>query len=102
MRPTVESNPNQAELNPNQAPRPCPNFARIPPQPPTNLTPLHISARVKMSVEMVDGIRVIKLQDEGTDHKAKAEDMRTVAYLFQLLSGGQQLRDGTVFERQVL
>ena len=55
-----------------------------------------------MSVEMVDGIRVIKLKDSDEGAREKADDMRTMAHLWQLLSGGHALRDGTVFERDVL
>ena len=55
-----------------------------------------------MSVEMVDGIRVIKLKDSEAGAQEKADDMRTLAYLFQLLSGGHAARDAAVFERHVL
>jgi hypothetical protein len=56
-----------------------------------------------MKVEMVDGVKVIKLQDSTMPgESSKAEEMLTVAYLWQLLSGGHALKDGTVFERHVL
>lgn len=59
-----------------------------------------------MTVEIVDGIKVLKLQDDDAARaearKAMADDMRTLAHLFSLLSGGHGMRDGTVFERRVL
>ena len=56
-----------------------------------------------MSVEMQDGIRVIKLHDSELDGAAqRANDMLTMAYLWQLLSGGHTLRDQSVFSRNIL
>lgn len=57
-----------------------------------------------MTVEVVNGEKVIKLKDSTLDGGAaeKANDMLTMAHLWQLLSGGHALKDGTVFERRVL
>jgi hypothetical protein len=56
-----------------------------------------------MSIELRDGERLLKLKDstlDGTNH-ASEQDL-TVVRLWQLLSGGQSLRDGTVGERRLL
>ncbi len=57
-----------------------------------------------MTVEVVDGVKVIKLRDSALDRPApqEAQDMLTMAYLWQLLSGGHGLKDGSIFERRVL
>lgn len=55
-----------------------------------------------MSVEIVDGIRVLKLKDGAAGAKDKADDLRTMVHLWQLLSGGDALRDTVVFERRAL
>lgn len=56
-----------------------------------------------MTVEVVDGIKVMKLRDDALAPRPAASDMLALALaqLWQLLSGGHALRDGAVFARQV-
>jgi hypothetical protein len=56
-----------------------------------------------MSIELRDGERLLKLKDSSLDgpHHAGEQDL-TVVRLWQLLSGGQSLRDGTVGDRKFL
>lgn len=54
-----------------------------------------------MTVEMIDGVRVLKLRDHGGT-RAAADDMITVAHIWRLLSGGHALRDGTPTPRRYL
>lgn len=57
-----------------------------------------------MTVEVVNGEKVMKLHDDALDAgaSARADDMLTLAYLWQLLSGGHQIKDNSVFSRRVL
>ena len=57
-----------------------------------------------MTVDVGKSEKVMKLKDSTLDGGAaeKASDMLTLAHLWQLLSGGHALKDGTVFERRVL
>ena len=57
-----------------------------------------------MTVEVVDGVKVIKLTDSALDTPPaqRANDMLTMAYLWQLLSGGHEMKDNSVFSRRVL
>ena len=57
-----------------------------------------------MSEEMVDGIKVLKLKDNILDGDigAHTDDTLTMLRLWQLLSGGEALKDSAVFERRVL
>lgn len=54
-----------------------------------------------MKVEMIDGVRVLKLRDHPGTHAAR-DDMMTVAHLWRLLSGGHALRDATPTMRHYL
>lgn len=54
-----------------------------------------------MTVEVIDGVRVLKLRDR-TGARAAADDMMTVAHIWRLLSGGHALRDATVMPRRFL
>ena len=54
-----------------------------------------------MTIETIDGIRVIKLTDKS-GHDERAQEMLTMARLWSLISGGHELRDTTVTERRVL
>lgn len=54
-----------------------------------------------MTVEMIDGIRVLKLNDR-VQHGAVADDTLTIVHIWRLLSGGQALRDTSVGPRRFL
>jgi len=54
-----------------------------------------------MTVEMIDGIRVLKLADH-VHQGAVADDTLTMVHIWRLLSGGQGLRDGSVGPRRFL
>jgi len=51
-----------------------------------------------MTVETIDGIRVLKLRDHAPT-AAAADDMLTLVHIWRLLSGGHALRDTTVASR---
>jgi len=55
-----------------------------------------------MTVETIDGVRVLKLKDRTGPHAAVADDMMTMVHLWRLLSGGHALRDTAVVARQFL
>lgn len=55
-----------------------------------------------MTIEMQDGIRVLKLKDRSGGQGARADDMLTMVHLWRLLSGGHALRDMTVGDRHFL
>jgi hypothetical protein len=56
-----------------------------------------------MSVELQDGERLLKLKDSSLDAAhGNADEGMTMVRLWQLISGGQSLRDGTVVERRFL
>lgn len=54
-----------------------------------------------MKVEMIDGMRVLRLSDRG-HRDARDDDMLTMVHLWRLLSGGHELRDGNVGPRRFL
>tara|TARA_R110002124_G_scaffold141189_1_gene305595 strand:- start:471 stop:632 length:162 start_codon:yes stop_codon:yes gene_type:complete len=45
-----------------------------------------------MKVEMVDGIRVMKLSDKG-QQRAEDRDAMTMLHIWRLLNGGHAMRD---------
>jgi hypothetical protein len=49
-----------------------------------------------MTVEYVDGVKVMKLHDCGGS-SAQADDALAVVKIWQLLTGGHAMRDGSVF-----
>jgi hypothetical protein len=54
-----------------------------------------------VTVEIIDGIRVLKLNDRA--HRgALADDTLTMVHIWRLLSGGQTLRDMSVGARRYL
>lgn len=54
-----------------------------------------------MSVEIIDGVRVLKLNDRA-QHGAAADDTLTMVHIWRLLTGAQTLRDTTVGTRRFL
>lgn len=54
-----------------------------------------------MTVEMIDGIRVLKLTDRARQGAADSDTM-TMVHLWRLLSGGHGLRDTTISPRRFL
>lgn len=54
-----------------------------------------------MTVEMIDGIRILKLNDR-TQRGAVADDTLTMVHIWRLLSGGHALRDTSVGCRRFL
>lgn len=55
-----------------------------------------------MTVEIIEGMRVLKLRDVSGDQKdALAGDM-AMFHIWRLLTGGDTLRDMTVAERRFL
>ncbi|WP_155947186.1 hypothetical protein [Pseudorhodobacter ferrugineus] len=54
-----------------------------------------------MTVEMIDGIRVMKLNDRA-QRAVMADDTLTMVHIWRLLSGGHALRDTCVGCRQFL
>jgi len=55
-----------------------------------------------MTVETIDGVRVLKLKDRTGAHSAAADDMMTMVHIWRLLSGGHALRDNSVVQRHFL
>ncbi len=54
-----------------------------------------------MSVEIIDGVRVLKLNDRA--HRgAAADDTMTMVHIWRLLTGAQTLRDTTIGPRRFL
>lgn len=54
-----------------------------------------------MTVEMIDGIRVLKLNDRAS-RGAAANDTLTMVHIWRLLSGGHALRDTSIAPRRFL
>lgn len=54
-----------------------------------------------MKIEMMDGMRVLRLSDRG-QRSEKDADMLTMVHLWRLLSGGHSLRDSNVGPRRYL
>ncbi len=54
-----------------------------------------------MIVEIVDGIRVIKLKDAGAAGADHASDIRAVAHIWMLLGGGHLARDASIYSRRL-
>lgn len=54
-----------------------------------------------MTVEIVDGLRIIKLHDKPHNGAPDADTL-TMMHLWRLLSGGHGLRDHSVFGRHYL
>lgn len=54
-----------------------------------------------MTVEVIDGIRVLKLQDDAGCTQ-RQDDARLMLHIWRLLSGGQELRDTTVGDRNLI
>lgn len=54
-----------------------------------------------MTVEMIDGIRVIKLKGGTSGALDAAQDTRTVAYIFMLLGGDHAARDTSIYSRRL-
>lgn len=54
-----------------------------------------------MTVEIIDGIRVMKLRDVPEPGQAAAPDM-AMLHLWRLLSGGHDMRDLTACNRHIL
>lgn len=56
-----------------------------------------------MKVEMIDGVRVLKLRDRsGAGTEKRADDTMTTVHIWRLLSGGHDLRDTGVGPRRFL
>jgi hypothetical protein len=55
-----------------------------------------------MTVEMIDGIRVIKLRDSASGGMDAAQDMRAVAYIHMLLGGAHGARDTAIYSRRMV
>jgi len=55
-----------------------------------------------MTVEMIDGMRVLKLRDHSRNPQPRGDDMVTMVHLWRLLSGGHALRDTTLAPRRFL
>ena len=54
-----------------------------------------------MTVEMIDGIRVLKLNDHA--YRGPADnDTLTMVHIWRLLSGGHALRDTSIAPRRFL
>jgi hypothetical protein len=54
-----------------------------------------------MSVEIIDGVRVLKL-DNRAQRGAVADDTLTMVHIWHLLTGAQSLRDATIGPRHFL
>jgi hypothetical protein len=54
-----------------------------------------------MSVEIIDGVRILKLSDRS-HHRATADDTLTMVHIWRLLTGAQSLRDTSVGPRRFL
>ncbi len=54
-----------------------------------------------MTIEMQDGLRVLKLKDHSGVAGSAVDDSLTMLHLWRLLSGGHELRDMTVCERRL-
>ena len=54
-----------------------------------------------MTMEIIDGIRVIKLKGGPSTAFDAAQDMRAVAYIFMLLGGGHAARDTSIYSRRL-
>ena len=54
-----------------------------------------------MTIEIQDGLRVLKLKDASGAHGHALDDQMTMLHLWRLLSGGHALRDMTVAERRL-
>lgn len=54
-----------------------------------------------MTVEMVDGIRVIKLKDARASGADRAADICAVAHIWMLLGGGHLARDTCIYSRRL-
>jgi hypothetical protein len=54
-----------------------------------------------MTIEIIDGIRVLKLNDRA-QRGAVADDTLTTVHIWRLLSGGHMLRDMSVGARRYL
>lgn len=52
-----------------------------------------------MTVEIIDGIRVMKLRDVAVPGQVGAQDM-AMLHIWRLLSGGHDMRDMTACDRQ--
>lgn len=55
-----------------------------------------------MTIEIQDGLRVLKLKDTSGAQGAALDDQMTMLHLWRLLSGGHEMRDMTVVERRLL
>ena len=55
-----------------------------------------------MSVEIIDGIRVLKLKDGPSMAVYAARERRAVAQIWMLLGGGQMSRDAAIYSRGLL
>lgn len=54
-----------------------------------------------MTIEMQDGLRVLKLKDHSQAYGAALDDQITMLHLWRLLSGGHEMRDTTVTDRRL-
>ena len=54
-----------------------------------------------MTVEMIDGIRVIKLKGGSGGAQDAAQDTRALAYIFMLLGGDHAARDTSIYSRRL-
>ncbi|WP_162528222.1 hypothetical protein [Gemmobacter caeruleus] len=55
-----------------------------------------------MTVELQDGIRVLKLKDSAGARGAASDDALTLLHLWRLLGGDHMLRDMTISPRRFL
>ncbi|MGO4908304.1 hypothetical protein ACEN2J_08240 [Pseudorhodobacter sp. W20_MBD10_FR17] len=54
-----------------------------------------------MYVEIIDGVRVLKLNDRA-HRRAATDDTLTTVHIWRLLTGAQSLRDNSVGPRRFL
>ena len=55
-----------------------------------------------MTVETIDGVRVLKLSDHAPELASAADDTLTLVHIWRLLSGDHTLRDTAVGSRTYL
>lgn len=55
-----------------------------------------------MTVETIDGVRVLKLHDHTPSVDSSADDTMTMVHIWRLLSGAHSLRDNGVGSRTML
>lgn len=54
-----------------------------------------------MKIEIIDGIRVMKLSDRG-QRRAEDPDAMTMLHIWRLLNGGHAMRDCSIGSRRIM